>query len=490
MTAPQLQPAGNLATRAVRGTAAAFISQGGKFALNFGVAIALARLLSPRDFGLFAIAFAVTGFLEFAKDGGMVVPVIQTETLSSEQIDTLFWFNSAVGLAVTLVGFAAAPVVGRIYSDARLVPVTCALALVFLAGGLSTQHLALLRRQMRFTTLAICEIVALVIAAAAAIIAALRGAQYWALVLFQLVREVLQTVFVIAATRWLPSWPKRWASIGPLVRFGGLMMVFDIIGYLNFKVDNLIVAWFLGPAALGFYDKAYQFLLLPVNQINAPLSNVVHSTLSRLQQEPERYRAYLTRAIMLSTSLGLPLVAFLGVNARTVITQLLGAQWLPSVPVFQALVPAAATMTVTTCVGWIFLSLGRATRQLKWAAFTTVLTVGAFLIGVRSGAVGVALAFSLSRVVLFVPTLVFTCHESPVAWTSVLATSARPAFASVIAAATSVALDAIFPVTGWTLLRNGIVFAAVYHLCWLMIPGGRTLFRENLLVVRALTRSP
>jgi PST family polysaccharide transporter len=116
MKAPDHHPTGTLATRAIRGTAAGFVSQGGKFALNFGVAVVLARLLSPEDFGLFAIAFAVTGFLEFAKDGGMVVPVIQSESLSSEQLDTLFWFNSGVGLLVTLAGFIAAPIVGRLYT--------------------------------------------------------------------------------------------------------------------------------------------------------------------------------------------------------------------------------------------------------------------------------------------------------------------------------------------------------------------------------------
>jgi O-antigen/teichoic acid export membrane protein len=416
--------------------------------------------------------------------------VIQSETLSSEQLDTLFWFNAGVGLLVTLVGFVAAPIAGHLYADARLVPITCALALVFLAGGLSTQHVALLRRQMRFTALASCELLALAAAAGAAIVAALQGARYWSLVVFQLVREVVQTALVIAVTRWLPAWPNRWAAIGPLVRFGGLMMVFDIIGYLNLKVDNLIVAWFLGPAALGFYDKAYQLLLLPVNQINAPLSNVVHSTLSRLQREPARYRAYLTRALMLAAGLGLPLIAFLSANARAVIVLLFGAQWLPSVPIFQALVPAAALMTITACVGWIFLSLGRARRQLRWASFTTAVTVAAFFIGVRWGAVGVALAFSLSRLVLFVPTLVYTCHDSPVAWTAILTTASRPALASIIAAAASLAMDSLFPSNAWSLPRNGVVFAAVYNVCWMITPGGRTLLRENLLVARTLYRSP
>ena len=115
-------------------------------------------------------------------------------------------------------------------------------------------------------------------------------------------------------------------------QIGGLMMAFDVMGYLTFKVDNLIVGWYLGAAMLGFYDKAYQFLLMPVTQITIPLSNVVHATLSRLQTEPERFRVYLERALLLATSLGMPLTAFLYGNAATIIEQLLGARWLPSLP--------------------------------------------------------------------------------------------------------------------------------------------------------------
>ena len=476
----------NLGARAVRSTAAAFSSQGISFLVNLGVAIALARLLTPEDFGLFGIAFAVTGFLEFAKDGGMVVPVIQTETLTSEQLDTLFWFNAGVGLLITVVAVVIAPLVGRVYSDARLVPIISVLALVFLSGGLSTQHVALLRRQMRFSTLALCEIVALVLASCVAIVAALRGAAYWSLVCFQLAREVVQTVLVIIATGWLPAWPRRWAAIGALVRFGGLMMVFDLIGYLNFKVDNLIVGWFLGPAALGFYDKAYQFLLMPVNQINAPLSSVVHATLSRLQREPERYRDYLSRALFLGTALGMPLIAFCYANAHAIIAQLLGRQWLPSVPIFRALAPAAACMTITASVGWIFLSLGRARRQLRWSSITTAITVIAFVAGTHWGVVGVALAFSVTRVLLLLPTLIFTCAGSAVRWTGILAIAARPAAASAMALAASLSMNVLLPLSAWTLPLDVAVFAAVYTLCWMIVPGGRALVRENLMRARTL----
>jgi O-antigen/teichoic acid export membrane protein len=480
---PASQP---LNVRAARSTAAAFTSQALKFALNFGVSITLARLLAPEAFGLFGIAFAVTGFLEFAKDGGMIVPVVQRETLEPEQLATLFWFNAGLGLVVTLVTMLASPLVGRLFSDARLVPITSVLALVFLAGGLSTQHAALLRRQLRFTALATCELIALVVASAIAVITAMRGAGYWSLVYFQLAREVVQTVLVIGATRWVPRWPAQWAAIGPLLRFGGLMMVFDLLGYFTFKVDNLIVGWALGPAVLGLYDKAYQLLLLPVNQIGLPLSGVVHATLSRLQREPGRYRVYLGRAVLLSTGLGMPLTLYLFANAHTVIDQLLGARWLAAVPIFQALTPAALCMSITACVGWIFLSLGRVRRQLPWSALTTFVTVVAFVVGTHWGATGVALAFSVSRVLLLVPTLMFTCAGAPVACGDILRWAARPALGSIAGLAASLMMDRAVPVDAWTLPRNAIVFAAAYSLVWLIEPGGRRVLRENLQLTRLL----
>ena len=319
MAAPPATHIDNLKGRAVRGTAAVFVSQALHFSLNVAVAVILARVLSPEDFGVFAIAFAVIGFLEFAKyrrDG---------RTGDSESDDqpqparypllVQHWGRISVAMCACLI----APAFGysTAIADSRLIT---ALALTFILGGLSTQHVALLRRTLRFTTLAVCEAAALAIASAVGISRPCTGA-YWSLVYLSITREAMLLTLSVIATRWIPRWPRRWANIAPLVRFGGLMMAFDVMGYLTFKLDNLIVGWYLGAAVLGFYDKAYQFLLMPVTQITLPLSNVVHATLSRLQTEPERFRAYLDRALLLATSLGMPLTAFLYGNAATIIEQ-------------------------------------------------------------------------------------------------------------------------------------------------------------------------
>jgi PST family polysaccharide transporter len=220
--------------------------------------------------------------------------------------------------------------------------------------------------------------------------------------------------------------------------------------------------------------------LLPVSQINQPLSTVVQSTLSRLQRDTTRYRSHLTRALLLTTALGMPLIAFLYANADVVIAQLLGAQWLPSAPIFRALAPAAFVMSITASIGWIFLPLGRARRQLPWSIFTTAITIAAFLVGVRWGVVGVALAFSMSRVALLIPTLQYTCADTGLEWTDILRTAARPAAASVVAVAFSASMSALFPMTTWTLPRNAAIFAVAYLVCWIVVPGGRAVVRDNL----------
>ena len=471
-------------TGATRSTIVAFTAQLLSFLINFGVSITLARRLEPEDFGLFGIAFAVIGVFDFARHGGMVVPIIQSETITGEQRTTLFWFNAGLGLSLALLAVAMAPLVGHVYADDRLVPLIAALGLIYLASGVSTQHLALLRRNMRFTAIATCELTALLLAAVLAVWSALHDARYWALIVFQLARELLQSLFFVIAAPWRPGWPTRSTMVTPFLRSGGIMMLHEFLGYLNFKVDNLIVGWRLGPGALGVYGKAYEFLLLPINQIIAPLSFVVHSSLSRLQREPDAYRTFLLRAVLLATGLGLPITAFLFANAHTLIVQVLGAQWLASVPIYRALAPAAASMTLTCSVGWIFLSLGRAQRQAWWSGLTTVVTVVAFVIGTSWGVEGVAVAFSITRVLLLIPTLVFTCAGTVVSWTGILATAVRPAIGSGLAMGTSLLADASYARTVWTLPRNALVFFATYALCWMLTPTGRALFRESLALIR------
>ena len=175
------------------------------------------------------------------------------------------------------------------------------------------------------------------------------------------------------------------------------------MNFLSRNADNLLIANRFGPTPLGYYDRAYKLMLLPLNQITWPVSRVLVPVLSRLQDRPKQYsETYLTTItlIMAVTQPGLIAVTVL---CRPFILLLLGEKWVPAIPIFQWLSAAAIHQVVTSSHGWLYLSQGRARDYAASGAFASVTTVSAFLIGLHWGPVGVAAAYAISDYLVRVP---------------------------------------------------------------------------------------
>ena len=164
-------------------------SQGAQFVINPIATVVLARLLTPADFGLVAMVTAITGLGQAFADLGLSEATIQREEISHNQVSTLFWINVAIGLTLMLITAALAPVLAWFYREPRLKDITFLVSLTFLIGGLRVQHDALLKRQMRFASLAIRDVASYVLAVPVAITMAWRGAGYWAIVALPLIIE-------------------------------------------------------------------------------------------------------------------------------------------------------------------------------------------------------------------------------------------------------------------------------------------------------------
>ena len=467
--------------RTVRGGAATLLSQGCGFVLLFGLQIVLARLLTPEDFGLVAVVTSVITFFSLFGDLGLPTATVQRREITHEQVSLLFWLNTAWGVALALLTAAAALPLARLYGEPRLAPVVAALAAGFVFVGVGSQHRALLRRRLQFASLALIDLLALGAGAAAAVMSARLGYRYWALVHMRLTTAACATLGLLLASRWRPGRPRRGLRVRPLLAFGSLLTGFDVMAYVTRNADNLLIAWYAGARPLGFYYKAYQMLLAPAQQIVAPLGSVIIPALSRLQADPLRYGAYYHRGILLSASTGMPLVTFLFVGADWIVPLLLGDQWGQSVPLFHALALAAFIGPVEAGSGWLAVSLGRVGRQFKLTLLSTLVTLAGFFVGVRWGAFGVALSFSLCRAAFFVPKLMSASEGSPVRWTGILRTAARPAAASLTAAAGLAALSLYFKpaahgVAG--LAASGFCFLLMYIGAWSALPGGRRSLRD------------
>lgn len=435
----------------MRGGATTMGAEAGKFLLTTGSTVVLARLIAPEDFGLISMVVSITNLVKLFKDLGLSQATIQKAEINHAQISTLFWINVMFSGVLMLLTAALAPAIAWFYGEPRLTAITLLLACGFVISGFGVQHQALLNRQMRYGVLASIKLASVAVGITTAITAAWLGAGYWALVYMELAVAIAGTIGTWARCSWRPGPPVWRSQVGSMVAFGRNLTGANILIYFVRNADNVLIGKYWGAQQLGLYSKAYQLLYLPIQEINAPISKVAIPALSRLQSEPKRYCAYYYKAILLIVTFGMPLVGLLYVAADEAILILLGPKWMDTVSIFQVLAVASFVGTFNVATGWVYTSLGRADRQLRWTMFTSPIILLVFFVSVRWGALGLATAFSFSAPVLQLFSIIYCYKGTPLRVRDLGITLARPAVASITAAVALSAVHQLFPVSLSTL---------------------------------------
>lgn len=481
----------NLKQLSIRGGAVTILAQASKFVLQMGSTIILARLLSPKDYGLIGMVTVVLGFAELFKDLGLANATVQKSQINHQQVSTLFWINFVISCLTAISIAIAAPIVSWFYKEPKLTLITIVLSSVFILGGLTVQHQALLRRQMQFTYLAKIDIMSNFAGVIAAIVLAWYGQGYWALVWMQVVTAIVNALGSWLACSWRPGNPVVGSGIKPMLAFGGNLTGYNIVNYFSRNLDNILIGRYWGSQQLGIYSKAYQLVLLPIQQINTPITNVALPALSSLQNNPEQYCKYYYKAILLISTIGMPLIAFLFASADKAILLILGDKWLDVVPIFRYLMPAAYNATIGVGMGWAYQSLGLVNRQLRWGIVSSFFNVVIFIIGVQWGAIGIAAAYGLSRPIFIVAGFIYCFRGTYLKVTDLVANLWLPTFASFGAAAILIGLNQIF---SWEV--NKVVafaldlgfYSLFYFAIWLIIPNGKKTFLEILTMTKSLRK--
>ena len=423
----------NLRRRSVRGGAITLFVQGSKFLLKTASTVLLARMLTPNDYGLVAMVSAVIGFAGIFKDMGLSTATIQRDELNHNQVSVLFWLNVVVSLAVTLIVAACGPALAWFYHEPKLTVLTAVMGITFLMGGLSVQHQALLARQMRFVAMGVIEVVSMTISIVVGLVMAKRGWGYWSLAMMAIANEISDIVLSWTLCRWRPTLPRRGSGVKSLVHFGGNVTAASCLSYVSRNADNMLIGWYWGAAPVGMYSKAYQLFMLPLQQITTPVNAVVLPALSRLADEPQRYRNYFMRVTTLVNTLGMPMAVVMAVLAEETIRVSLGRQWMSVVPVFQVLSISAIFQPLTSSTGWLYLSTGRGRTMLRWTLCSTAVFVASFVIGLPHGVIGVAVCYTIARFILTVPAMVVACRGTPVRLIDVAQAVKQPIVAAGVA---------------------------------------------------------
>lgn len=466
---------------AVRGGAITSIAQVAKQVLTIASTVILARILTPQDYGLVAMVTAVTGFISLFKDMGLSMATIQRPEINHEQVSTLFWLNIVISMVICLITMGLAAPISWYYHEPRLIKITIILACGFLFGGLTIQHQALLRRQMRFKALVTMEIVSMALGIVSAIIMALMGYGYWALVALYLGTQIATALCAWILCPWRPGRPGPIQKVADMLKFGGNLTGFSIINYFSRNLDNFLIGRYYGAQQLGLYAKAYSLLLLPITQINAPIQSVAVPSLSRLIGEPERYRQAYLRILEKLTLLAMPLVSFFIVTSDWVIFTLLGPQWGGAAAIFSFLGIAGLVQPIANTSGWLFITQDRAHHQLRWGVISGFLSILAIVAGLPWGAIGVAASYSISGFFLRTPLLFwYIGRKGPVRTSDFYRACIPAAIASVSIAGSLFILRQMSVISNPYLgLGISLVLSIIVGLISLfMFPSGRNALRD------------
>ena len=479
--------------RSLLGVAQAMTGRLFQIALNFASVVILARILSPADFGIIATVSAFIALLIVFRDAGLTTAAVRSAELTPQQSSNMFWMTLVLSVVVALAIVALAPSIAALYGQPELTAVMRVLALAGILEGLRMQHVALLRRELRLGAHAMASVVAESIAIATAIAGALHGWGYWSLVVKMLLSSSINSALLWMLCKWRPGRPARNSGVMPLVRFGGQLTLAQLLWTVLRKADDALIGWAWGVTAVGYYTRAYGLLLLPAQQLTSPLAIAAVPTLSRLQNDPERFRRYYLRGIEFVTFLGFPLVALLFVVAEDFVTFVFGVKWLPSVPIFRALGPAALIEMTSAAASWIYTPLGRSDRELKMAAVYVPLFVAAVLCGLPWGPIGVAWAISLVRVLAQPFTLGYCYRNSPVTLRQYYAATARPFLAALLSGVLlwllCAAMAGYVASAGLRLAVAVTAMVVLYLSAFALLRGGRSSLAAMIATARELLQS-
>jgi len=391
-------------------TASQFIS----FFLNLVSTVVLARILLPNDFGLIGMVTAFTGLANIIKDVGLSTAVIQKEVITPKEVSNLFWINLIICIGLALVFVLISPLIVAFYHyDNRIFYIVYSYSAGMAISGLGIQHNALLCRKMLFSQIAKANIFASILSVIFGIVAGLMGLGYWAIVILNMSNIIFNTLFVWIYCDWRPSFPSKKQRIHSYLKFGAGISGFNIINYFARYSDDMLIGNMLGPTAVGFYSKAYQLLMLPINQLRNPLMTVAIPAISKLKNEPIRFVNYYKRYVFILAFFSMPIIACLAVFSKEVVIIILGHNWLESSSIFKILAIAGFIQPVSSSSGLVMISMGKTKKFFIVGCASSLVIVLGFIIGIHWGVIGTAVSFAITTYLILIPVLIYSFRDTP-----------------------------------------------------------------------------
>lgn len=396
------EPVASLRSQFAKGVAWTAIESYGSAAVTFVFTAALTRVLESHDFGLAAAASVVTFFF-FVLVDALSSTIVQHRDATRQQISAMFWYSEAALIVTYIAIFLLAPWIALISHAPELSAILRVAGIQLPLLGLLLVPLALLRGQLRFRELAMCQISAAIVAGTVGVTLAFKGYGYWSLITQGLTMIALRAMLVWWRSRFKPVFTGGFRDLQPLLRYSGGLLGFTTVNYWSRNTDVLLIGRVLGAQSLGYYSLAYRLIGLPAQLVGGVLRPLLHPTLVAMTGDQARIRSAYLRVVRVTALITFPSAALLWAGAGQIVELVWGAGWEPVAGILRGLALLAAVQPVNSLSASIYMTRGATGLLFRLSIVNGAILIGAILLGLPFGVSGVALAISLVYAFILAP---------------------------------------------------------------------------------------
>lgn len=370
------------------------------------ISVILARLLTPEDYGLVAMAGVFISFAALFGELGLSVALIQRKDITATHMDTVFWTTLGLGTVLAAAFWGISPWIAEFYGEPVLNDVVPILALGFALAPLGTVQRALLIRTMKLRALAIVTTGTTAASGILAISLALNGFGLWSLIWSALFGKLVDYFLLTRLSTWKPRRRFCFSALKDLWSFGANLTVNGVITFCVSASDRLLIGKFMGAHDVGIYNRAYAAMLAPFSQIVWVLTFVMFPVLSSIQEDQRRIRDIFLRALTVTSFVTAPMLVGLAIVAEPFIIIVFGSKWIDAVPILQLFCGLGLVQMVTQMIGPVMESQGRPNLMVKLSLVQGILSLVGVAVGLLLGRLEIiALAVLLANLLMLWPWL-------------------------------------------------------------------------------------
>ena len=384
----------------------------------------LARLLTPEQFGLVAMAGTFVWLTTAISDAGLGQTLVRIDRSERTVWSSAFWFLTMLGAVLAgLLALIAFPVAWAM-QESRLTLVLLALAPIPLIQAALATSAANLQQREQFRHLAAAELLGSLGGTIAALGLAFGGAGVWALVFQLLVYWLIKSAVILSASTFKPTFEFKMSVLGPHVRFSRDTGILGLVAFFSHQIDPVVIGRLIGTGAVGMYSLASRVAYLPMQFISFPLQNALYTRMVVLRENKAAIRNLLLVSSWVIAAIVFPGMAIAAASSGAYFEVLFTAKWLAAAPVFAAFAPVIAVQVLLAMLGSMLQALGETGRRLRLSVefmvlWLIVLPITALL---THSVLAIAIAYTASYIL-------FSIRRYPL-YLEAISTTARDYFAN------------------------------------------------------------